>query len=64
MQEKIKKLNKDISEYQNTRKNMQTAIIILKKQTDRLREKVIKEDRKSKEFLFEISTLIENNKFD
>ena len=62
LQEETRRIGKQVIDLQNDKKNLMTAIVLLKKQTDLFKEKIIKEDSKSKEFISELSVLLGRGK--
>jgi len=62
LQEETRRLSKAVLQLQEDKKNMRAAVVLFKKQNDMLKEKVIKEDNRSKDFIGEVSTLLERNR--
>jgi chromosome segregation ATPase len=62
LQDETRRLNKKVIDLQEEKKCVRTAIVLLKKQTDLLKEKVMKEEYKNQEFITDVSTLIKRGK--
>ena len=62
LQEETRRVGKQVIDLQNEKKSMMTAIVMLKKQSDILKEKVIKEHGKSKDFIAEVNALLHRGK--
>jgi chromosome segregation ATPase len=62
LQEENRRVGKQVVDLHSEKKNMMTAIVLMKKQNDLLKSKVIKEDGKSKEFIAEVSALLNRGK--
>lgn len=62
MREETRIMSKSVIQMQKDKQNMRAAVVLLKKQVDMIRERVIKEDCKSKDFIREVSTLLERGK--
>jgi len=62
LQEETKRLSKRVLELQNEKKNLISTVVMMKKHTDKLKERVIKEDSKNKTFVSEVSSLLHRSK--
>lgn len=62
LQEENRRVGKLVVDLHNEKKNMMTAIVLMKKQNDQLKNNVVKEDGKSKGFIKEVSTLLNRGK--
>jgi len=62
LKEETQRLSKAVLQLQEDKKNMRAAVVLFKKQSDMLKEKVIKEDGRSKDFIGEVSTLLERHR--
>jgi len=62
LKEETRRLNKMITQMLEDKKNMRTAVLLMKKQNDALKEKVIKAEHTNKDFLVQVSNLIQRNK--
>lgn len=62
LQEENRRVGKNVVDLQNEKKNIMAALVIMKKQTDSLKERVLKEDNKSKGFINDVSTLLHRGK--
>jgi chromosome segregation ATPase len=62
LQEENRRVGKLVVDLHNEKKNMMTAIVLMKKQNDQLKNNVVKEDGKSKGFIAEVSTLLNRGK--
>ena len=62
LQEENRRVGKQVIDLQNEKKSMMTAIVMLKKQSDILKEIVIREHGKSKDFIAEVNTLLHRGK--
>lgn len=62
LKEESLRLTDKVNNLHNEKKNLRTAIVLMKKQNDHLKEKVIKKDAKTLDFKNDISLLIERGK--
>ena len=63
LQEEKKRIMKKLIENDFEKKNMKAMIINLKKSNDKLKEKVVSENKKNREFVNDVSVLLQRGKF-
>jgi len=59
--DEIGKMNKDLTDIQKEKENAKNSILLLKKHILIIKEKILQEDHKSKEFLNNVSFLIDSS---
>ena len=62
LQQETRRMNREVLETQNEKKNIKAAILFVKKRNDDLKEKVMKKDFVSKEFISDVNTLVRRGK--
>jgi chromosome segregation ATPase len=62
LQEETRRMGKKVIDMQEEKKNLMTAIVLMKKQTDMMKERVIREDGKTKGLISDVSILLSRGK--